>query len=40
MGESDHLTIHFGQTVNQLADFHIQSVVTDIQLVDRLVHTS
>ena len=37
--ENDGLTIHSGQTVHQLADFNIQRVVTNIQLVDRLVHT-
>lgn len=31
-------TIHPGQTVHQLADFNIQGVVTNIELVDRLVH--
>lgn len=40
MGGSDRLTVHSGQTVHQLADFNIQGVVTDIQLVDCLVHTS
>lgn len=32
------LTVHPGQTVHQLTDFHIQRVVADVQLVDRLVH--
>lgn len=33
------LTIQPGDTVNELADFNIQSVVTNVQLVDGLVHT-
>lgn len=37
---NDGFTIEAGQTVQQLADFNIQSVVTDIQLVDGLVHAS
>lgn len=37
--QCDSLTIHPGQTVHQLADFNIQSVVTNIQLMDGLVHT-
>ncbi len=40
VGDSDRLTVHPGQTIHQLADFDIQSVVANIQLVDGLIHTS
>lgn len=39
IGDRERLTIHPGYTIHQLADFNIQGVVTDIQLMDHLVHT-
>lgn len=33
------LTVHLGQSVGQLVDFYIQGVVTNVELVDHLVHT-